>query len=108
MAGDELDKFVADILEAKQLTSITDEVRAQVLSDLKKELTDQINLALIEALPDEKIDGLNTMLDDPNVSDEAIQEYIMASGVDIRGVTARTMLFFKGLYLQTSAEREGK
>lgn len=106
MAGDDLDKFVADILEAKQLSGVNDEVRTQLLSDLKKELTDQINLALIEALPEDKIDGLNSMLDDPNVSDEEITKYIVESGVDVQRVTAQTMLQFRGLYLQTPEERE--
>ena len=107
MAGDELDKFVADILEAKKFTTVDDEVRTQLLSDLKKALIEQINTALVEALPEEKVDGLNALFDNPDTTDEEITKYIMDSGVDVQRVTAQTMLFFRGLYLQTPEEREG-
>lgn len=107
MAGDELDKFVADILEAKQFTTVDDEVRTQLLSDLKKELIEQINTALVEALPEEKVEGLNMLFGNPDTTDEEITQYIVESGVDVQRVTAQTMLFFRGLYLQTPEEREG-
>lgn len=108
MAGGELDRFIADILEAKKLSGITDDVRAQLISDLKQTLLDQINRALIEALPEEKLNEFNAMLDDSNVTDDAIQQFIMNSGVDVQKVTTQTMLLFRGLYLQTAEERETK
>lgn len=106
MAGDELDKFIADILEAKQLSGVDDLVRDQLISDLKNSLLDQINRALINALPEDKLDELNTMLEDDSVADEAVQQFIMDSGVNVQRVTVETMLAFRSLYLQTPEERE--
>lgn len=106
MAGDELDRFVAEILEAKKLSGVNDDVRAQLLSDLKRELLDQINRALIDALPEDSLDRFNALLDAPDTTDEEVQQFIMNSGVDVRRVTTETMLLFRGLYLETPEERD--
>lgn len=103
--GDELDRFVIDMLEAKQLSGVDDNVRAQLVDDLKQELLDQINRALIDALPDDKLDHLNSLLEDESVPDGAIQQFMMDSGIDVKRVTAETMLTFRGLYLQSEEER---
>lgn len=108
MAGDELDQFLSEVLEAKKLSGLNDDVRAQLLSDLKQQLLDQINRALINALPEDSLDSFNELLDNPNTADEEIQQFIMNSGVDIRRVTTETMLLFRGLYLQTPEERENQ
>ncbi len=106
MAQDELDKFIEDILVAKNLSGMSDEVKMQLISDLKARLLDQINRALIEALPDDKLDEFNLLLDSGNVSDESLQQFIIQSGVNIQQVTAKTMLLFRDLYLQTSDQRK--
>jgi hypothetical protein len=109
MEGDELDKFVAEILEAKQLPGVVDEeVRQQLANDLKNNLLTEINKALINAMPDEKIDQLNTILDDPSVTEEKIQDFVMQSGIDIRRITTQTMILFRSLYLETPEERDAQ
>ncbi len=105
MAGDELDRFVAEILEAKKLSGLDDNVRAQLVSDLKQQLLDQINRALIDALPDDKLDQFNVLLEDDSNSDEAVQQFIMDSGVDVRRITVQTMLTFRSLYLETPGDK---
>lgn len=99
MNGNEIDQFVRDILEAKELSGIDDTVREQLVKDLKQRLLDQINRALIDALPDEKIDDFSDMLDNPEVSDQMVQDFMVASGVDLKRVTIRTMLTFRDIYL---------
>jgi len=101
MENAELDRFVGEIVSAKALPGVTDEVRTQLVSDLKERLLDQIDRALIDALPDDKADELNTMLDDPSIDDAALQSFIASSGVDVRGVTIATMLRFRDLYLNS-------
>ena len=106
MAEDELDRFVAEILEAKQLSGVNDDVRAQLLSDLKQQLLDQINNALINALPEDSLDHFNALLDNSDTTDEEVQQFIMNSGVDVGRVTTETMLLFRGLYLESPEERD--
>ncbi len=99
MAGNELTQFIRDILAEKQLSGVDDEVREQLVSDLTSRLLDQINRALIDALPDDKLQEFNAMLDDEAVSDEAVQQFIATSGVNVQQVTIQTMLRFRDLYL---------
>ena len=105
MAGDQLDQFITEMLEAKKLSGLDDNVREQLVADLKQELLDQINRVLIDALPDDKLDQLNTMLEDDGKSDNEIQQFVASSGIDVQGLTVRTMLDFRALYLQTAEER---
>jgi hypothetical protein len=99
MADPELDRFINQILDEKQLSGVTPEVRVQLVADLKERLLDQINRALITALPEEKIVEFNLLLDDETASDEAIRQFITNSGVDVQKVTLQTMLRFSELYL---------
>lgn len=99
MKSDELDRFINEILDEKQLLGVTPEVRVQLVSDLKERMLDQINRALITALPDDKMTEFNTILDDETVSDEAVTQFIATSGVDVQKVTIQTMLRFSELYL---------
>ena len=109
MAGDEFDSFVAEILDEKKLPGITDEeVRQQLLADLKQNLLDQINRALINAMPDPKVTEFNALLDDPNVTQETIQSFVMNSGIDVERITTQTMLLFRSLYLETPEERDAQ
>lgn len=102
MAGDELDGFINEMLDAKQLSGVTDEVRAQLVVDLKDRLFDQINKSLIDALPDDKLDEFEAMIDDENVQDADVQQFIASSGVDVKRVTSATMIRFYELYVSRS------
>ena len=102
---DQLDQFIKDIIDAKNLPGITDEAKAGLLEEMRDGLLDKINRALIEALPENKIDEFNQLLDTPDVSDEQVQAFIDQSGVDTQKVTAQTMIQFRSLYLQNSTER---
>lgn len=99
MPGDELDKFINEMLNAKQLSGVTDEVRVQLVADLRERLLDQINKSLIDALPDEKIDEFEAMIDNESVNDDDIQQFIVNSGVDVKSVTSSTMIRFYELYV---------
>lgn len=99
MPGDELDQFITEMLSAKQLPGVTDEVHQQLVADLKQRLLDQINRALVDALPDEKMNEFEALLDNQEVSDEQVQQFIANSGVDVKRVTTETMLRFYDLYV---------
>jgi hypothetical protein len=106
MQGDEFDKFIEEILDQKDLPGVTPDVRTQLQADLKQRLIDQINAALIDALTDEQAQEFNNLLDDPAFDDTAAQEFMSKSGVNVRKVTAHTMLRFRDLYLQPSPNRK--
>lgn len=105
MVGDELDVFIDELLEDKQLSGLDSDVRTQLVSDLKRRLLSQVDHAVVDALPTEKVDELNELLDTPGVDDARIHEFVQTSGVDIQRVTLETMIRFRDLYLQTPQER---
>jgi len=102
---DQLDAFIKDIIDAKQLNGITDEAKSGLIEEMRERLLDMINRALVEALPEEKVEAFSLLLDNDGVTEEQIQQFIVESGVDIEKVTAKTLLAFRELYLQSSAER---
>ena len=107
MQGDELDQFVRDMLADKKLPSIDDDaVRDEFVEDLKEELLDQVDRAIVRAIPEDKLDGFNALLDTGETSDEALQSYVTESGVDIQKVATDTMVRFRELYLTQPETRE--
>jgi hypothetical protein len=102
--GEELDKFIGDILEAKQYIDLDQEVRDQLASDLKQSLLQEIDKALINALPDDKLDEFNKLLDQSDMTAEQLQAFIAQSGVDVQKIIVRTMVAFRTLYLQAPQE----
>ena len=106
MQKDELDVFVERLLAEKALPGVSDEVKVQLVADLKQRLLDQINRALIDALPEEKLGAFNDLLDDEATSDDQVQRFVAESGVDAQAVTLETMLRFSELYLGHSPASE--
>lgn len=102
---DQLDTFIKEIIDTKQLPGITDEARAGLAEEMRERLLDQINRALIDALPDEKVEELSQLLDNEGVDDAQVQAFVASSGVDVQEVTAKTLIAFRALYLQTPEER---
>lgn len=98
MAYSELTIFINQLLDQKGLGSLDAEVREQLVSDLEKRLVDQINRALVEALPEDKLAEF-TKLADSNSSDEQLQTFLSQNGVDSQKVTTDAMLQFKQAYL---------
>lgn len=97
-----LDKFIDEIIDARQLPGLTPEVRVQVHADLMNQLHEQINAALVRALSPDKLDQLNELLDDAAVSDETLMQFIEQAGVDTKKIAADTMLRFRDLYLSAT------
>ena len=96
--------FVTEMLDSKEWSSrVEGDGRVQLEQDLHKRLMDQIDQAVVENLPDDKIDGLNDLLDKAATSDE-VQQYIAGSGVDVKRITLETMLRFRELYLGDGRE----
>ena len=106
MQRDQLDTFIDNILAEKKLTGVSDEVRVQLAADLRESLLDQINRALIAALPETSLQGFNEILDNESATQQEMQDYIVAQGVNVQQITLDTMLRFAELYLGDSAKKD--
>lgn len=98
MDQDYISKFVNDIIKAKNFRALDDDVRNQLEKDLKNRLLDQIDRAVIEVLPEKKIDGLSELLD-RKASQQEIQQYVANCGINTQKIVLETMLRFRALYL---------
>jgi hypothetical protein len=102
---DKLDEFIAQIIDAKQLPGLTEEVRTDLIADLRKQLLNMIDRALVESLSDEDIDAFTEYMEQADLPDDAAERFLADHGVDVEKVTARVMLQFRDAYLQTYEER---
>lgn len=96
---EDVDKFIDQLITDKQLSGVTDEVRVELKQDLTQRLLDQIDRAVIDALPEDKATELSEKLDDDNFSSDDATKFIQESGVDMQNVALVTMLRFRDLYL---------
>lgn len=97
---DPVSTFVRGMLDSKEWSTKLDGLAlSQLERDLQDRLMDQINRAIIDAMPNDKIDEFNRLLDDKDFTDEKMQEFIIASGVDVQHISAEAMLRFRDLYL---------
>jgi hypothetical protein len=103
---DQLDTFIKDIIDAKQLPGINDEAKNGLVEEMRERLIERINRAMVEALPEDKVAGFSALLDVESTTSDDVQNYIVASGVNVEKVTAKTMLDFRDLYLQPASQRD--
>ena len=106
MNNEELDRFIREMLADKDLTGVDDEVRDQLVADMKAQLLDLIDRAVVDALPDSKAGEFGDLLDKPDTTDEQLREFVKNAGVDVERVTIDTMIRFRNLYVTPQAERE--
>ena len=96
---DKVDEFIDQVLREKDLSTVPEEVRAELKQDLKQRLLDQIDRAALAALPEDKAVELSEKLDDENFTNEDAMVFMQNSGVDLQTVALETMVRFKDLYL---------
>jgi len=96
---EQLDAFIGEIIEAKKLPGLSDEVKNGLIEDMRTRLLDLINRALIGELSDEQIDSFNVLMDQPQFDQDATEKFFAEQGIDTQQVAARTMLQFRDLYL---------
>lgn len=98
MAYNEMTVFINQILDQKGITGIENDVREQLVSDLESRLMTQINRAIVEAVPAEKLQEF-TALTEKTDNDAEVQEFLASTGVDTQAIATNTMVQFKNAYL---------
>ncbi len=97
MDGAQLRAFIESIIDAKNLHA-TPEVREQLIEDMMQRALDMIDREVLAAVPDDKMDELNRLLDS-GASDQDVQQYIASVVPDASRIAAKTLLRFKDAYL---------
>ena len=94
-----VESFVDQLIEEKGYSDLDDNVRADLRNDMVTRLLDQIDMAAINALPEDKAIELADKIDNEDFDDDKVMQYIQDSGVDLQQVALETMLQFRMLYL---------
>lgn len=98
MEYNEITIFINQILDEKNLTITDSKVRDQLVADMEKRLMDQINRAIIEAIPEPKLVEFEKLAKSEK-NDTAVQKFLAVNSVDTQKITIATMVRFKDLYL---------
>ena len=100
MSEDEiLNVFAEGLLMEKGLGEMEPEIKDELREDLVQRLTAQINQAVINALPEEKMRELNTLLESGEASGEKINQIVASAGIDTDTIVSEAMQTFRGVYL---------
>lgn len=97
-----LTMFVQQILIDKGYVHLDVETRKKFIAEMKEQLTNYINEAIVAALPDDKLEELDRSLDAGTATPETINQLVENSGVDVSNVVQQTMLDFREAYLGPS------
>ena len=98
--------FADGLLNEKGLGEMSDEVRQEMLQDLVERLSDFVNRAILEALPEEKIAELDELIDRDVATPEAVSELINGVGFDVSERVAKAMEKFREIYLGENQSME--
>lgn len=103
----ELDSFVQGLIDKKDIPGLTPEGREQIAGEIKDELIQQINRAILNELPDEKLDEIDQKMNSGDFDPNDLRNIVEGSGVDVAKITTETLLYFEAFYLGKGRESEG-
>lgn len=92
-----LESFVDKLLEEKEMLNLDANVLAQLKKDLLDRVEDHINAALLEAIPPEKLEDFERLVE--NGSEADIRTYCSENIPDLDQLIATTLLRFRSIYL---------
>lgn len=101
MSYSELTIFINHILDQKGLVNIQPAVRNQLVNDLEVRLMDQINRALVDAIPSSKLTDFEKIASS-GADDSKVQSFFVENNIDTQSITTDTMVQFKNKYLGIS------
>ncbi|MFC1641022.1 DUF5663 domain-containing protein [Patescibacteria group bacterium] len=92
-----LDPYVERLLDEKDLTNVDAEVLDQLKVDLKDRVEDRINVAIVDALPSEKIEEFDKVMAKGN--ETKTQKYLQDNIPNLETVIANELIEFRRTYL---------
>jgi hypothetical protein len=98
--------FAEGLLVEKNLGEMDEATKKDMVQDLIERINDFINRAVLENLPKEKLDELDTMIENNTATPEAVAQLIQSSGVDASAVSIEAMAKFREVYLDADTEQE--
>lgn len=95
--GDTVQLFVSRLVEEKNITGVDSEVLEQLKADLADRVEDRLNLAILNALPEEALLPFEKLLEEGN--DEETQNFCKQHIPNIQEIISGELLAFRKTYL---------
>lgn len=92
------------LLQEKGFSDLDEETEGEMIQDLVERMTDFVNRAVLEELPEEKMAELDQMIAEERATDEEVGRLIQESGVDASAATMQALEKFREVYLNGSTE----
>ena len=96
---EQVSQFMDSLLEEKGITDLDDETREALKRDMIERLMAQIDTALINALPEDKLNEFNSKIDDPDFTNADATQFFVDAGLDVQKIALQTMIEFRMLYI---------
>ena len=94
-----IDNFIEGLLKEKGITDIDPDTKEDLVKEMKEQLMEQIDKAVVYKRSDEKATELASLMDDPGFTREQLTEFIANSGVNVDEVANEMMSKFRNFYL---------
>lgn len=102
---EQVSQFMDSLLEEKGITDLDDETRETLKRDMIERLMNQIDTALVNALPEDKLTEFNERINDPDFSNDDATQFFVDAGLDVQRIALQTMIEFRMLYLGGNDEK---
>lgn len=92
-----IDDFINDMVKEKEFENLDQGVLEQVKKDLKDQVENHINAAILSEMPEDKLEEFEKLLDTKDSA--TIQQFVSESIPNLDVLVASELLNFRGLYL---------
>ena len=100
----DLEAFVRGLIEEKKYETFDDDEINDMVDELLANLTTQIDIACVSQLSEEKANELNEKLEQSDMSNEEIADFMKANNVNIEETTSDIKNRFKEVFLAEISE----
>ncbi len=97
-----LEAFIDTLLIEKGTDGLSEEVKAQLRTDLMDRVENYINAELVAAIPPDSFGRLESVID--GGKDEEIQSFFQEQIPNLDEMIANNLIAFRGLYINGSVE----
>lgn len=104
----DLEAFVRGLIKEKNYESFGENDVNRMTNDLLKRLITQIDIACISQLSEEKAAELNEKLEQSDISDGEIADFMRANNVNIEEITSNIKNQFREAFLMSGSEETEK
>ena len=95
-----IDLFIRGIMEEKGVRPQSEEMRQDLIDDLKAQLLEQIDRSLVAELPDDQLEELNQMaIKNGEIPPELVAQKIAEANLNTNEIIGVTMNRFREIYL---------